>query len=242
MWMRSPQISILWQIFRYAISTGCGWVMTGESLSRIWPLCCGVGNEIVFFGDTSPNNLNLIGDVFVNWFPPFFFALPHTGLGTRCWETFLFKENHRPIRPPFVNNGKRIDPLYIGDHQDNTVHTVSLKLPEGNVHCEHCVIQWRYYTGNYWGLCSDGSNPLGCGNQAEFRNGADVTVLPLKTSGYLWVDPQLLMKKRQTCPSTVVANGYKIKWNAQFIYLIKWRNEFYTGSVQRRQSGPLWWM
>ena len=109
--LHRSQISILWQIFRYAISTGCGWVMTGESLSRIWPLCCGVGNEIVFFGDTSPNNLNLIGDVFVNWFPPFFFALPHTGLGTRCWETFLFKENHIPIRPPFVNNGKRIDPL-----------------------------------------------------------------------------------------------------------------------------------
>ena len=59
----------------------------------------------------------------------------------------------------------------------------------------------------------------------------------------LRVDPQLLMmEKRQTCRSTVVASGYKIKWNAQFIYLIKWRNEFYTGSVQRRESGPLWWM
>ena len=35
----------------------------------------------------------------------------------------------------------------IADHQDNTNHTISLKLPPGNVNCEHCVIQWRYYTG-----------------------------------------------------------------------------------------------
>ena len=84
-----------------------------------------------------------------------------------------------------VNGSTR---YYIGDRQDNTVHTVSLKLPDGNVHCENCVIQWRYYTGNSWGTCSDGSSGLGCGNQAEFRNCADVTVLPLETSGYL-VDP-----------------------------------------------------
>ena len=50
------------------------------------------------------------------------------------------------------------------------------------------LIQWCYYTGNSCGTCSDGSNPLGYGNQAEFRNCADVTVLSLETSDYL-VDP-----------------------------------------------------
>ena len=35
----------------------------------------------------------------------------------------------------------------IADHQDNTNQIVSLKLPHGNVNCEHCVLQWRYYTG-----------------------------------------------------------------------------------------------
>ncbi len=76
----------------------------------------------------------------------------------------------------------------IPQSQDNTVHTVSLKLPDGNVNCEHCVIQWRYYTGNQWGTCPDGSGAIGCGDQAEFRNCADVTIEPLETSGYI-LDP-----------------------------------------------------
>lgn len=73
-------------------------------------------------------------------------------------------------------------------NQDNTIQIVSLKLPDGNVNCEFCVIQWRYYTGNSWGVCSNGSSGLGCGDQAEFRNCADVTILPLETAGYL-ADP-----------------------------------------------------
>ena len=81
---------------------------------------------------------------------------------------------------------------YVGDHQDNTVHTVSLKLPEGNVNCQYCVIQWRYRTGHQsWGTCEDGTFALGCGAdefQQELRNCADVTIFPLETSGYL-VDP-----------------------------------------------------
>lgn len=76
----------------------------------------------------------------------------------------------------------------IPDYQDNTVHTVSVKLPDGNVNCEHCVIRWRYLTGNQWGTCANGTSGLGCGDQAEFRNCADVIIEPLELSGYL-VDP-----------------------------------------------------
>lgn len=38
------------------------------------------------------------------------------------------------------------------------------------------------------GICADGSSAIGCGDQAEFRNCADVTILPLVTSGFL-ADP-----------------------------------------------------
>lgn len=36
----------------------------------------------------------------------------------------------------------------IADNLDNTLQTVSLKLPGGNLNCQFCVIQWRYRTGN----------------------------------------------------------------------------------------------
>jgi len=91
-----------------------------------------------------------------------------------CFDRHLLKLTDGSIRYP------------IPDHQDNTVQTVSVKLPDGNVNCEHCVIRWRYQTGNP--SCQDGENGSGCGNQAEFRNCADVIIEPLEYSGYL-VDP-----------------------------------------------------
>lgn len=74
--------------------------------------------------------------------------------------------------------------------QENSVHTVSLKLPDGNVNCEFCVIQWFYRTAHQsWGTCEDGTFAMGCGDQQqELRNCADVTILPLETAGYL-ADP-----------------------------------------------------
>ncbi len=69
---------------------------------------------------------------------------------------------------------------------DNTVHTVSLKLPDSNVNCEHCVIRWRYLAGNP--SCQDGENGSGCGQQSELRHCADVTIEPLESRGYI-LDP-----------------------------------------------------
>ena len=39
------------------------------------------------------------------------------------------------------------------------------------------VFQWRYRTGNNWGICPDGSSQLGCGPQEEFRGCSDVAVI-----------------------------------------------------------------
>lgn len=49
------------------------------------------------------------------------------------------------------------------------------KLPS-NLWCNHCVIQWTYVAGNNWGVCSNGTGMLGCGNQEHFRNCADIRI------------------------------------------------------------------
>lgn len=54
---------------------------------------------------------------------------------------------------------------------------VTLKLPE-KLLCEQCVLQWIYITGNNWGICYDGIGRLGCGPQEQFRNCADIRIVP----------------------------------------------------------------
>lgn len=49
------------------------------------------------------------------------------------------------------------------------------RLPAG-LTCKHCVLQWRYRTGNNLGICRDGSTATGCGAQEEFRACADVAI------------------------------------------------------------------
>lgn len=48
-------------------------------------------------------------------------------------------------------------------------------LPYG-LTCSQCVIQWTYYTGNTWGVCKNGTEGMGCGDQETFRNCADVSI------------------------------------------------------------------
>ncbi|KOB74812.1 putative chitin binding domain protein [Operophtera brumata] len=43
--------------------------------------------------------------------------------------------------------------------------------------CTQCVLQWTYYTGNMWGICSNGTEAVGCGRSETFRNCADVSVI-----------------------------------------------------------------
>ncbi|XP_068245100.1 uncharacterized protein [Palaemon carinicauda] len=57
------------------------------------------------------------------------------------------------------------------------LYTMMVQLPPG-LTCQHCVLQWRYETGNNWGRCSDGTSGLGCGPQEEFRACADISIRP----------------------------------------------------------------
>jgi len=52
---------------------------------------------------------------------------------------------------------------------------VSYRLPPG-VTCTLCVLQWRYYAGNSWGRCENGTESIGCGPQEEFRSCADIAI------------------------------------------------------------------
>jgi len=49
------------------------------------------------------------------------------------------------------------------------------RLPEG-VSCALCVLQWRYWAGNSWGRCDNGTESIGCGPQEEFRACADLAI------------------------------------------------------------------
>ncbi|XP_023246710.1 uncharacterized protein LOC106644009 [Copidosoma floridanum] len=53
---------------------------------------------------------------------------------------------------------------------------IQANLPEDFV-CPHCVFRWHYYCGNNWGVCEDGTEGLGCGNQEVFRGCADVSIV-----------------------------------------------------------------
>lgn len=56
-------------------------------------------------------------------------------------------------------------------------YTRMARLPEG-LTCDHCVIQWRYHTGNSWG-CDHKTNVCGMGEgyQEEFYGCADVQII-----------------------------------------------------------------
>lgn len=51
-----------------------------------------------------------------------------------------------------------------------------IRLPD-DLSCEHCVIQWRYHTGNSWGCDKTGKCGLGLGQQEEFYGCADVKIV-----------------------------------------------------------------
>ncbi|KAK2581715.1 hypothetical protein KPH14_002200 [Odynerus spinipes] len=57
----------------------------------------------------------------------------------------------------------------------SNVYTIEAVLPEG-LTCEHCVIRWHYRTANSWGVCEDGTEALGCGNQEIFRSCSDIAI------------------------------------------------------------------
>lgn len=54
-------------------------------------------------------------------------------------------------------------------------YTIKYRLPKG-LHCEHCVLQWRYIAGNNWGVCKNGTSGMGCGDQETFGACSDISI------------------------------------------------------------------
>ncbi|KAK3084832.1 hypothetical protein FSP39_019870 [Pinctada imbricata] len=55
------------------------------------------------------------------------------------------------------------------------MYTVDLQLPVG-LTCQQCVMQWKYNAGNSYGVSSNGTGCIGCGNQEQFYSCADVAI------------------------------------------------------------------
>ncbi|XP_072044828.1 uncharacterized protein [Amphiura filiformis] len=52
-----------------------------------------------------------------------------------------------------------------------------LQLPAG-VKCEACVLQWKYATGNDWGICPNGTGMVGCHPEPEeFYACSDIAIV-----------------------------------------------------------------
>ncbi|XP_023344479.1 uncharacterized protein LOC111713764 [Eurytemora carolleeae] len=78
--------------------------------------------------------------------------------------------------PLVLANNVRSHKFYVPlDSPKITVFNYKVNLPIG-VTCSQCVMQWTYYTGNTWGVCSNGTEGMGCGYQETFRNCADVQI------------------------------------------------------------------
>jgi len=58
-------------------------------------------------------------------------------------------------------------------------YDMEVRLPE-DLECNHCVLQWRYHTGNNWGSDENGEG-LGHGYQEEFYGCSDIEII--NTSG-----------------------------------------------------------
>ncbi|XP_046464103.1 uncharacterized protein LOC124209905 [Daphnia pulex] len=58
---------------------------------------------------------------------------------------------------------------------NNVVFRSTYKLPEG-LTCSQCVLQWRYFAGNNWGKCPNGTEKVGCGPQEQFFGCADIRI------------------------------------------------------------------
>ncbi|XP_048775435.1 uncharacterized protein LOC125680031 [Ostrea edulis] len=55
------------------------------------------------------------------------------------------------------------------------VYSLKLKLPTG-LTCSQCVLQWKYNTGNSYGVSPDGRTCKGCGKQEQFYGCADIAI------------------------------------------------------------------
>ena len=66
-------------------------------------------------------------------------------------------------------------------------YSMKIQLPD-KLECDHCVLQWRYHTGNSWGTDENGIGGIGLGEQEEFYGCADIEIVSTDESG---LPPQL---------------------------------------------------
>ncbi|XP_059160368.1 uncharacterized protein LOC131943958 isoform X2 [Physella acuta] len=66
---------------------------------------------------------------------------------------------------------------YMIRDEDIKIHSIDVVLPR-DLTCSLCVLQWRYHTGNNWGVDPDGRTCIGCGPQEEFYGCSDISILP----------------------------------------------------------------
>merc|ERR1712062_572958 len=82
-------------------------------------------------------------------------------------------------------------------------YDMEVRLPE-DLECNHCVLQWRYHTGNNRGSDENGEG-LGHGYQEEFYGCSDIEII--KTSG----------SAPTTSPATISGSGFcENKQNGQY--------------------------
>ena len=72
-----------------------------------------------------------------------------------------------------VVNGSRHLPI---KSTDMNIH-LNVTLP-ANLTCKHCVFQWKYKTGNSWGVSKTGRACVGCGEKnEEFYGCSDIAIV-----------------------------------------------------------------
>ncbi|XP_034248531.1 uncharacterized protein LOC117649680 [Thrips palmi] len=82
---------------------------------------------------------------------------------------------HRHVLQRADQGGLKAHPTRFYPSLEAKIFEMRYRLPAG-LTCKHCVLQWRYRTGNNPGICKDGSTATGCGAQEEFRACADVAI------------------------------------------------------------------
>ena len=63
-------------------------------------------------------------------------------------------------------------------HVESTLRTINMNITlPVNLTCKHCVFQWKYITGNSWGV-SNGRSCRGCGTEnEEFYGCSDIAIV-----------------------------------------------------------------
>lgn len=79
-------------------------------------------------------------------------------------------------------------------------YKLKLQLPDG-VRCQACVLQWKYNTGNSWGVDKTTKKGcIGCGNQEQFYGCADIAI------GYTDIEPGYSLITNQMSKGDPIVN------------------------------------